>query len=85
MSDPWPTTGNVAPGMFFMLVNDDFVGHPSLEGLQKECLTKQLRSNRSCYTGFQVCFTQTPRLMMCTWFHCWDPWFRLVAKQNMPR
>lgn len=26
-----------------------------------------------------ACFTQTSRLMMCTWFHCWGPCF-LVAK-----
>ena len=72
MSEPWPTPGNVALRMFFMLVIDEFVIYTW--------------SNGPCYTGFWACLTQTPRLMMCTWFHCCCPWVwlpRPVAKQNV--
>lgn len=42
--DPWPTPRNVAPGVFFVLMIDDFVIY--------------IWSNLPCGTGWSNCFVQ---------------------------
>ncbi|CAI9156551.1 unnamed protein product [Rangifer tarandus platyrhynchus] len=62
-TNPWPTLGSVVLRRPVMSVMDGVVF---------------AWSSGPCPAGLSRSFAQTPRLMMCTWFHCWSLEFQLL-------